>query len=103
MSAALIPILIQLVSGAAGGNVVGALLKNLPIGKILATVLGGVGGAGFGQLSAYIPAIAELLGLGGGDPNLAGAAGAGAGGGAILTLIVGLIKKAMSGGAPPAE
>ncbi|TWU00707.1 hypothetical protein Pla108_16590 [Botrimarina colliarenosi] len=102
MSSAIISLLIQLVSGAAGGNVVGALLKNLPIDKILATVLGAVGGAGGGALAAYIPAIAELLGLGGGDPNLAGAAGAGAGGGAILTLIVGLIKKAMASQSPQA-
>lgn len=94
---ALIPLLIQLVSGAAGGNVVGALLKNLPVGKILATILGAVGGAGAGQLGALLPMLEGLLGAGG-DPNLAGAAGAGAGGGAILTLIVGFIKKAMAGG-----
>jgi hypothetical protein len=97
MSPAIISLIIQLISGAAGGNVVGALLKNLPVSKILATVLGAAGGGGFGQLATYIPQIAELLGLGGADPSLAGAAGAGAGGGALLTLIVGMIKKAMEG------
>ena len=97
MSPAIISLLVQLVSGAAGGNVIGAILKKLPVDKILATVLGAAGGAGFGQLAAYIPQLAELLGLTGADPSLAGAAGAGAGGGALLTLIVGLIKKAMAG------
>jgi hypothetical protein len=93
---ALIPILIQLVSGAAGGNIVGALLKNLPVSKILATVLGAVGGAGGAQLAQYLPMLEGLLG--GLDPNV-GSAGLGAGGGAILTLVVGLIKKAMAGNA----
>lgn len=97
---ALLPLLIQLISGAAGGNVVGALLKNLPISKILATVLGAVGGAGSGQLAQLLPMLQGLLGDGG---NVMADAGAGAGGGAILTLIVGLIKKAMSGGGGSAE
>lgn len=102
MSATVISLLIQLVSGAAGGNVVGAVLKNLPVGKILATVLGAVGGAGGSQLLAFLPMLQGLLG--GDDPSLAGAAGAGAGGGAVLTLIVGLIKKVLAGGgAPTAE
>ncbi|TWT90108.1 hypothetical protein Mal64_04910 [Pseudobythopirellula maris] len=98
---ALIPILIQLIGGAAGGNVVGALLKKLPIGKILATVLGAVGGVGAGQLADLLPMLQQVLGEGGG--GLLGDAGAGAGGGAILTLIVGLIKKAMAGGAPSGD
>lgn len=93
---ALLPILIQLISGAAGGNVVGALLKKLPLSKILATVLGAVGGAGSGQLVALLPMLQGLLGGDGG--GILADAGAGAGGGAILTLIVGFIKKAMAGG-----
>ncbi|MGL4513775.1 MAG: hypothetical protein ACRCT8_11850 [Lacipirellulaceae bacterium] len=93
MAASLIPILIQLVSGAAGGNIVGALLKNLPVSKILATVLGAVGGAGGAQLAQFLPMLQALLG---GDNANLGSAGVGAGGGAILTLIVGLIKKAMA-------
>jgi hypothetical protein len=93
---ALVPILIQLLSGAAGGNIVGALLKNLPVSKILATILGAVGGAGGAQLAQYLPMLEGVLqGL---DPNL-GSAGLGAGGGAILTLVVGLIKQAMAKGA----
>lgn len=95
----LLPILIQLIGGAAGGNVVGALLKKLPVGKLLATILGAVGGAGSGQLAQLLPMLEGLLGGGG----MAADAGAGATGGALLTLVVGLIKKAMSGGSTPAE
>lgn len=92
----LIPIIIQLVGGAAGGNVVGALLKKLPVGKILATVLGAGGGLAGGQLAGVMEALQGFLG----SSDLATAAPA-AGGGAVLTLIVGLIKKAMAGGAAP--
>lgn len=109
--ATLIPILIQLVSGAAGGNIAGTLLKNLPIGKILRTVVGGIGG-GLGGL------LLTVLGVGGAtaagaDPgaagDIAGAAGGldleailqgvggGGAGGAILTAIVGMIKKMLAG------
>lgn len=98
MSPAIISLLVQLVTGAAGGNVVGALLKNLPVGKILATVLGAVGGAGGAQLAGLLPMLEGLLGAG-----VAGDAGVGAGGGALLTLIVGMIKKAMAGGQPAGD
>jgi hypothetical protein len=93
MSPAIISLIIQLISGAAGGNVVGALLKKLPVDKILATVLGAIGGAGGAQLAQLIPAIQELLANAGYGAD----AGVGAGAGALLTLIVGLIKKAMAG------
>ena len=62
---AILPIIIQLISGAAGGNVVGALLKNANLTAILRTVLGVIGGVGGGQLAALIPALDGLLG--GGD------------------------------------
>lgn len=89
----LIPILIQLISGAAGGNVVGGLLKNIDLSKVLRTILGIVGG---GQLAALIPALTAILGADGGGA-MVGQAGAGAVGGGLLTLLVGLIKKAMAG------
>ena len=89
MSPAIISLIIQLVSGAAGGYVIGALMKNLPVDKILATVLGAIGGAGGAQLAQLIPAIQELLANAG--------YGADAGAGALLTVIGGLIKKAMAG------
>jgi hypothetical protein len=91
----LLPILIQLIGGAAGGNVVGGLLKNIDLSKVLRTILGIVGGVGGGQLAALIPALTAILGADGGGA-MVGQAGAGAVGGGLLTLIVGLIKKAMA-------
>lgn len=95
---ALVPLIIQLVSGAVGGNVTGALLKKLPISKILATILGAVGGIGGGQLVDIFGLLENI----GGSGNL-GAAGSAAGGGALLTLVVGLIKKALGGNTGAAE
>ncbi len=94
--AQLIPLLVQLISGAAGGNVVGALLKNANLSAILRTVLGVVGGVGGGQLAALIPVLQGLLGEhAGAGGQIAGNAGAGVIGGALLTLIGGLVKQAM--------
>jgi len=105
--ATIIPLLIQLVSGAAGGNLAGTLLKNLPVGKILRTVLGGVGGGLGGLLMSVLAggaeavAVADVAGaVGGGGLDigsiLQGVGGGGAGGG-ILVTIVGMIKKMMGG------
>jgi hypothetical protein len=93
----LIPLIVQLLGGAAGGNVVGALLKNANLTAILRTVLGVVGGVAGGQLAALIPALQEILGshasTGG---QIAGNAGAAAVGGGLLTFIIGLIKQSMN-------
>lgn len=96
----LIPILIQLVGGGAGGNLVAAVLKNVNLGKVIATITGLIGGVAGGQLAGLLPALQELLSAGGAQGNVA-QGGVAAGGGAILTLIVGLIKKAMSNPAAP--
>jgi hypothetical protein len=87
----LIPLVIQLIGGAAGGNIIG-LIKALPLNKIIATIAGLIGGVGGGQLAQYLPALLQLFGD---NPNV-GSGVASAGGGAVLTLIVGLIKKAMA-------
>ena len=88
------PLIIQLISGALGGNAAGALMKKLSLGTVLNSILGIVGGGLGGQLL-------NLLGVGtaGGGMDLGGIitsiAGGGVGGG-ILLAIVGLIKKALS-------
>jgi len=112
--ATIIPLLIQLVSGAAGGNIAGSLLKNLPLGKVLRTVIGGVGGGLGGLLLSVLGiggaaaagvdpgAAADAVGgLGGLDLQsiLQGVGGGGAGGG-ILVAIIGMIKKMMAGQTP---
>jgi hypothetical protein len=93
----LIPLIVQLIGGAAGGNVVGALLKNANLSAIVRTVLGVVGGVGGGQLAALIPALQSILGdQAGTGGQVVGNAGAAAVGGALLTTIVGLIKQSMN-------
>jgi uncharacterized membrane protein YeaQ/YmgE (transglycosylase-associated protein family) len=46
----MIPLIIQLISGAVGGNIAGAILKNLNLGPIGNSIAGIVGGGIGGQL-----------------------------------------------------
>jgi uncharacterized membrane protein YeaQ/YmgE (transglycosylase-associated protein family) len=89
-------LIIQLISGAIGGNVAGSLMKNADLGPVLNSVVGILGGGLGGQLLA-------MLGVGGaeaaGSLDIASVitqvAGGGVGGG-VLLAIVGLIKNAMA-------
>ncbi|HYA48680.1 MAG TPA: hypothetical protein VEG35_03185 [Burkholderiales bacterium] len=90
----IVPMIIQLVSGALGGNAAGALLKKLSLGTILNSVLGIIGGGLGGQLWG-------LLGIAtqGGGTDLAGIVGSilsGGVGGGVLMAIIGAIKKAIA-------
>ena len=75
-------LLIQLISGAVGGNVAGAVNKVKTLGPLINTILGAVGGLGGGQLANAT--------LGGGA---AAEAGSSAVVGALLPIIVGMLKK----------
>jgi hypothetical protein len=92
----LIPLIVQLIGGAAGGNVVGALLKNANLSAILRTILGVVGGVAGGHLAALIPVLQSILSDHAGAGGQIGNAGAAAVGGGLLTFIVGLIKQSMN-------
>lgn len=90
----LLPLIIQLLSGAVGGNIAGSLLKKQSLGTLLNSVVGILGGAAGGQ-------ILGLLGVatGAGGMDLAGILGSVAGGGVgggLLMVIIGLIKSAMA-------
>lgn len=89
-------LLIQLISGAVGGNVAGAALKKMSLGTAGNSIVGILGGGLGGQLLA-------MLGVGGADAAagsmdigsiLASVAGGGVGGG-VLLAIVGAIRQAM--------
>lgn len=97
---ALIPLLIQLVGGAAGGNVVAALMKNVNLSKVIATITGLVGGVAGGQLAELLPMLESVLTKDAG--GMAANGGIAAVAGALLTFIVGLIRKSMTGGTPTA-
>jgi uncharacterized membrane protein YeaQ/YmgE (transglycosylase-associated protein family) len=75
-------LLIQLVSGAVGGNVAGLANKAKSLGPLLNTILGALGGLGGGQLATNT--------MGGGTATEVGAAAVV---GALLPLIVGMLKK----------
>ncbi|MEM7083898.1 MAG: hypothetical protein AAF465_14310 [Pseudomonadota bacterium] len=84
----LIPLLISLVSGAAGGNLAGALMKKFSLG-MLGNSLAGILGGGIGSQ------IIGMLGGGALDGIVGSIAGGGVGGG-VLMVIIGLIKSAMN-------
>jgi len=89
----IINLIIQLIAGVAGGNAAGAALKDYNLGNLDNTIAGAIGGVGGGQiLQALIPAIASAAG---GDLDLGAIVGqivGGGAGGAILTIIAGLVK-----------
>jgi hypothetical protein len=99
----IIGIIIQLVAGAIGGNAAGAGVKKYSLGTAGNSIAGAVGGLILAQV---------LAALGIGEPGMATAEGApaaggmdvgaliaqvvgGGAGGAILTLIIGVIKNMM--------
>ena len=88
-------LIISLLSGAAGGNIVGKLLKNLDLGPLGNSIAGIIGG-GLGQqiLASLGSADAAAAGLDAGA-IIQSIAGGGIGGG-ILMAIVGVIRSMMA-------
>ena len=90
-----LPLIIQLVSGAIGGNIAGSAMKGKSLGGAGNSIAGAVGGGLLGQLL-------NLVGLGGIAPGgsidlmsiITAVAGGGVGGGALMAII-----SALRGGA----
>ena len=89
-------LLLNLLTGAVGGNIAGGLMKNMSLGTLWNSVVGILGGGLGGQ-------ILGLLGLTGtGDlssmdlGNIIASLGGSTVGGGVLLAIVGAIKKAMA-------
>ena len=89
-----LPLIIQLVSGAIGGNIAGSLMKKSSLGTLWNSILGILGGGLGGQILGMIGlgAGAETMDLGG---IISSIAGGGVGGGVVLA-VVGMIKKAVA-------
>ena len=91
----MVSLIVQLISGAVGGNIAGAALKNASLGPIGNSIAGVVGGGIGGQLLAMLGAGAAT----GGGLDMASIissiAGGGVGGGALMAII-GLIRQAMA-------
>ena len=101
----IVGLIIQLISGAVGGNVAGVALKQYDLGIIGNSIAGVVGGGVGAQI------IGALLGGGGEAANVVGPGGldigtliaqiaSGGVGGGVLMVIIGLIKQAMGGQKP---
>ncbi|HRF79295.1 MAG TPA: hypothetical protein PL070_04340 [Flavobacteriales bacterium] len=90
----ILPLLIQLVSGAIGGNAAGSALKNLSLGTLGNSLVGILGGGLGGTI------LQSLLGMGGESAGMdigsivSNIAGGGVGGG-VLLAIIGAIRKAL--------
>lgn len=89
----LLPIIIQLVSGAVGGNIAGKTLKNLDLGTLGNSIAGIIGGGLGGQLLGSVLNMSSTGGLDIGS-IVTQIAGGGVGGG-ILMAVVGVIKNMM--------
>ena len=91
----IVPLLIQLVSGAVGGNLAGSLMKDFSLGTLWNSVVGIVGGGLGGQLLSLLGV--ALSGSGSMDlGSIVGDIAGGGVGGGVLMAIVGAIKKAMA-------
>jgi hypothetical protein len=91
-------LIIQIIAGLIGGNAAGAGLKNLSLGTAGNSVAGGVGGLLGGLLTGMLGGEAgAALDLSNLDIGALVQSVAGGGvGGAVLTLILGFVKKAMA-------
>jgi len=92
----IISLIIQVISGAVGGNVAGAAMKESSLGTLGNSIAGIVGGGVGGTLLQMVMGTAAAGG-GGLDLQsiLANVAGGGVGG-AILMAIIGIIKNQMA-------
>ncbi|QCI67562.1 hypothetical protein [Phreatobacter stygius] len=90
----LLPILIQLISGAVGGNVAGKSVPSLDQGTLINSIGGLLGGGIGGQIiSAVLPGL-----LAGGGLSVSGILSSlvsGGVGGGLLLAIIGAVKNAM--------
>lgn len=96
---AILPIIIQLIAGAIGGNGLAAAAKNLSLGTMGNTIAGAVGGVGGTWLAGLIPGLAGLVagsGTGIDATALVGQGVSGLVGGGVLTAVAALIKNAVA-------
>jgi hypothetical protein len=92
----MIELIISLLSGAAGGNIVGKVLKNLDLGPVGNSIAGIIGG-GLGQQIIAAMGAADAAAAGGLDiGSIISSVASGGVGGGVLMAIVGIIKSAMA-------
>ena len=92
----IVSLIIQLISGAVGGNVAGAAMKENSLGTIGNSIAGIVGGGLGGTILQSILGTAASGGASFDPATLLSNVGGGGVGGAILMIIIGLIKNQMA-------
>ncbi len=95
----IVNLVIQLVAGAVGGNGAAAAMKNVDLGKLGNTIAGALGGVGGGQLLEILMSGGAAAAATGGGLDVGGIVGqlvGGGAGGAVLTIVVGLLKNMMA-------
>ncbi len=91
----LLPLIIQLVCGAVGGNVAGSIMKKSSLGTLGNSIAGILGGGLGGQLLGLL----GMSSAAGGNMDLGGVIGnilGGGVGGGVLMAIIGLIRSALA-------
>ena len=90
-------LIIQILSGAVGGNLAGNVLKKYDLGTLGNSIVGILGGGLGGQLLAMLTGVGGVNATGGLDLGsiLSSVAGGGVGGG-ILMAIIGMIRSSMA-------
>jgi hypothetical protein len=97
MAMDIVSLLIQLVSGAVGGNLAGTMFKDINLGTLGNSIAGAVGGGLGGQILGALLGIGKAAAASNLDIGaiIAQIASGGVGGG-VLMVIVGLIKQMMA-------
>lgn len=90
----LLPLIIQLVSGAVGGNVAGGLMKKFSLGTLGNSVVGILGGGIGGQLLGMFGIATSSGGMD--VASIVGSLASGGVGGGVLLAIIGMLKSAFS-------
>jgi uncharacterized membrane protein YeaQ/YmgE (transglycosylase-associated protein family) len=88
----MLELIISLLSGAVGGNIAGGLLKNYNLGTLWNSVVGILGGGLGGQILGAL-GVGTAAGAGMDLGSILSNVGSSGVGGAVLMIIVGLIKK----------
>lgn len=93
-----LPLIISLVSGAAGGNIVGALSKNLNLGTLGNSVAGILGGGIGGQILSMLGAGGVAAAAGGGADlgSIVGSLASGGVGGGALMAVIAMVRSKLS-------
>ena len=89
-------LIVEAVSGAVGGNVAGAAMKDKSLGTVGNSIAGIVGGGIGGTILQAVMGSAAAGGGGMDMQSIHANVGGGGVGGAILMIVVGLIKNQMS-------